>query len=388
MHDFKRLLFLCLLVFGVLSISSCSKSKGSTQDINSVVIGAEKVMKSWDLDFEKNDVQIYPLSNNDDLLISNVQHMDFLGSNAVLFDNRIHQILIFNSSYELIKRIESKGEGPGEFKFLECFFVDKEKNEIVVYDSRLFKFLTYDAKGQFIKEKKVEYFARDLFKVGDKWLINNAWSDDKSNPYQIFVADENFEIFNKLKVQDKSIVSTIANPASFIETDANDIIFYEPLSDTVYQLNSSFDKLTPFLLFDFQGLEYTEDLLYSSRIREFIDKVGRGKYKGWVRGLLINSDDMLFQFYETNGSKKLENVMALYQAEQLKLFSQFTIGGGLKVFYPKLIKDGRYYSVLSSEVIENFREEGLEEKNLSLRVSELIKNAKNNGYTYIVSFKL
>lgn len=129
-------------------------------------------------------------------------------------------------------------------------------------------------------------------------------------------------------------------------------------------------------------------MLYSSRIREFIDKVGRGKYKGWVRGLLINNDDKLFQFFETNGSKRLENVMALYQEEQLKLFSQFTIGGGLKVFYPKLIKDGRYFSVLSSEMIENFREENLEWGNLSFEVSELLKNAKNSGYTYLVSFKL
>ncbi|WP_221405744.1 6-bladed beta-propeller [Roseivirga echinicomitans] len=356
--------------------------------LDTLVIGPQEVIKSWDLDFEKNDVQFYPLANDKDLLIGNVQYMDFLGSNVVLFDNKIHQILIFNSSYELIKRIESKGEGPGEFKFLECFFVDKERGEIVIFDSRLFKFLTYTAQGEFVKEKKVEYFARDLFKVGDKWLINNAWSDDKSNPYQIFVADDNFEILNKLKPQDKSIVSTIANPAPFIKTDSNDVIFYEPLSDTVYQLSSSLDKLTPFLLFDFQGLEYTKDMLYSSRIREFIDKVGRGKYKGWVRGLLINNDDKLFQFFETNGSKRLENVMALYQEEQLKLFSQFTIGGGLKVFYPKLIKDGRYFSVLSSEMIENFREENLEWGNLSFEVSELLKNAKNSGYTYLVSFKL
>ncbi|KYG72425.1 hypothetical protein AWN68_11735 [Roseivirga echinicomitans] len=388
MYGLKQLLPLCIVVFGFLSITSCSKSNNSLRVLDTLVIGPQEVIKSWDLDFEKNDVQFYPLANDKDLLIGNVQYMDFLGSNVVLFDNKIHQILIFNSSYELIKRIESKGEGPGEFKFLECFFVDKERGEIVIFDSRLFKFLTYTAQGEFVKEKKVEYFARDLFKVGDKWLINNAWSDDKSNPYQIFVADDNFEILNKLKPQDKSIVSTIANPAPFIKTDSNDVIFYEPLSDTVYQLSSSLDKLTPFLLFDFQGLEYTKDMLYSSRIREFIDKVGRGKYKGWVRGLLINNDDKLFQFFETNGSKRLENVMALYQEEQLKLFSQFTIGGGLKVFYPKLIKDGRYFSVLSSEMIENFREENLEWGNLSFEVSELLKNAKNSGYTYLVSFKL
>lgn len=388
MYGLKQLFFLCITILGFLSVISCSKSNNPSQVLNTVEIGSQDVIKTWGLGFEKNDIQFYPLVNDKQLLIGNVQYMDFLGTNVVLFDNRIHQILIFNSSYELIKRIESRGEGPGEFKFLECFFVDKERGEIVIFDSRLFKFLTYDAKGQFIREKKVEYFARDLFKVGKKWLINNAWSDDKSNPYQIFVADEDFEIIDKLKPQDKSIVSTIANPAPFIKTESNDIIFYEPLSDTIYQLNSSLDQLIPLLVFDFQGLEYTEDLLYSNRIREFIDKVGSGKYKGWIRGLLISGDDMLFQFYETNGSKKLKNVMALYQEEQLKLFSQFTIGGGLKLFYPKLIKDGRYFSVLSSETIENFKEEDLVGGNLSFEVSELLKNAKNNGYTYIVSFKL
>lgn len=387
MRNHSRFANFSLMSVLLIFLISCSKEKDTSLELKNLVIGSQSVMKSLDLDYIKNDIQIYPLVNSIDLIIGHIQYMDFLGSNVVLFDNMAHQILIFNSSYELIKRIEAQGEGSGEFKFLECFFIDKEKKEVVVFDSRLFKFLTYDINGEFIQEKKVKYFARDIFKSGNNWLINNAWSDDKSSPYQIFIANEEFEIINKLKRQNKSIVSTIANPEPFINTVNNGIIYQEPLSDTLYQLNSSLDKLTPILTFDFQSLKYPEELLYSKRMREFVSQASSSNYRGWVRNVSLNDGNLLFQFFQTNGAEKLENVMAFSNENELKLFHNLTISGGLKITFPKLIKEGKYFSVLSSEEIEQYLSTH-KLSDLNEQILNSIKFKPNSTMTYLVRFNL
>ena len=378
--------FLVILSVPVM-LFSCSSSSDPLHQFTTVVIDSDQVDDFYELDFIKNDIEIHYLMNDSELLIGNVQHMDFLGSNIVLFDNSAHQILIFNSSYELIKRVESKGEGPGEFKYLECFFVDEEKEEIVIFDSRLLKFLTYDAKGEFIKEKKVNYFARDLFKVGNKWLINNAWSDDKSNPYQIFITNENFEIISKLKPQNKSIVSSIANATPFKKIDSNILTYLEPLSDTVYQLNSALDNLEPLILFDFRDLKYPDELLLDKSARQFFSEISKGRYNGWVRDLWKSGDEMLFQFLETNGLGKMQTVMALYQEEKLSLFSKFTICGGLAVFYPKMVNEGKYFSIISSEELNHYIENN-DMRNVHPRLLSLFQKLNNNESTLIISFKL
>ena len=82
----------------------------------------------------------------------------------VMFNPLSKNILILNRSGKLLSKIEKDGDGPGEFRFIQCGTLDTNNN-IYIYDHVLKRITKYDAKGKYIFSLNVKYNSDNIRKM-------------------------------------------------------------------------------------------------------------------------------------------------------------------------------------------------------------------------------
>ena len=101
-----------------------------------------------------------------------------------LFDNLVfisepNQMLVFDMEGKFIRSIGTKGQGPGEYRYIKSFTVD-EKNRIIYIICDNHKIIGYDLNGKYVKELTVrnknmerflEYQLYDIHYFNEKLLL-------------------------------------------------------------------------------------------------------------------------------------------------------------------------------------------------------------------------
>lgn len=380
---------LCIIMITVcvFLLPSCD-SIASNNELIVIKIETNKKLEFLEVDKMGRNINLTPLGLGDATVIGYPQKIFIVDSTIVLIDNLLHQILFYDLTGSLNKKVEKGwGEGPGEFNFLECFAVDEQAKEVVIYDSRLFKFLKYSFEGEFISEHKVDFFARDIKRIDGTWFINNAWSYNQDNPYQILIANNEFEITSKMRIQGKAMVGVHANTDPFIEYNGIPY-YYEPLCDTVYLLDTEKERLIPYLFLDFGAHAFDEDDVYMKGIREFSAMINKGDYKGWSRNLYLSDYHTLFQYFDSKDVKKVQNVIAYIKKEEaIRQFKRMSFKG-IPIMYPSLRKNNLYYSIISSEEIKAHLEDGGDKDVFNFFLNDGQKMNPSQNTNYLLSYKL
>lgn len=381
LRDFSIHHFFILLSFILMGCGSNKQNSSS----NKIDIGSASIEDYFELDDVTNKVSFLPLEFDSAILLGNVQYMNIVDSTLVLFDNRLHQILFYTLKGDLIKVVKGGREGPSELNFLETFAVDRDNKEVVVFDSRLFKFMRFTLTGEFISETKVDYFARDIIKYGDFWVINNAWSGpDRENPDQIMIANKAFKIVSSFRPQNNKFISTFANPSPFFTVD--DKLWYkELLCDTVFEMDIQNQKLIPRLTIDFGNYSIPYKLRNVPSIRIFHADMSKGDFMGLVLQMMTNEEQTLFQFFDSVGKDRMKAVVGLFADDKLRTFSSFSYKG-MKIPYPRFSYEGKFYSIVSSEeILEMANDNG--ESALPETIASWFKNGVSRNSDFLVSFR-
>jgi len=162
----------------------------------------------------------------------------------ILDANIGEKIFIFNMKGQLIKLINSKGQGPGEYVGLGDMNFDTIKNELIISDSKSPKFLHYTLDGKFIRtspNKPSVEFAICNKDISILSMISGQSFLDNVN-YGLIAVKNDSVIRKGFKLE--SFQSSIPRSFSMIKNSMGELLFTPTGSDTVYQiLNDSTYKI-------------------------------------------------------------------------------------------------------------------------------------------------
>lgn len=234
--NFRR--FICLSCFFLFFVSCNSKfHKNETFREDS-----RKLLNTSDL-IDTNFIQTIVLETTSGNLISRVKQI-FLTENHLFILNKIpSEIFMFDKDGKYIRKIGQQGRGAGEYLNIENIYVDENKQEIVLLDSKNCKIFIYNYNGDFIKtiSNKHNPYGHVARLNDTLYCLNNRSNKTKieNNP-SVLILNDKGELVKSFHsrmdmIGKRSVIPISLGSAFFTENKTGK--YYVPLgSDTIFHL--------------------------------------------------------------------------------------------------------------------------------------------------------
>ncbi|MDR0542964.1 MAG: 6-bladed beta-propeller, partial [Dysgonamonadaceae bacterium] len=167
----KRYLF-CITIIAFLLLS-CSKTKqGELLEIpidihpNSSLLLSEIAEEITAIELELTDKSMINTGYIQRIIVA---------ENEIIIAT-LSQILVFNKEGKFIRSIGSRGQGPGEYNYILNLGIDEKNKRLFIISSPDRKIISYDLKGNFLKEiavswsepQDINYINKELLLLADK----------------------------------------------------------------------------------------------------------------------------------------------------------------------------------------------------------------------------
>ncbi len=144
--------FVCVCLGFILTACSHVDSKQKDSDYLTI-----SVKPSTSVDTKLSDIasgiEYIRLETNPDCMMGSISRlMMFNDRFYIRDDSQYTTIFCFDKKGKFISRFERSGKGPGEYIGINCFYIDEDKEQMVIYDRRQGKILRYSINGDFVNE--------------------------------------------------------------------------------------------------------------------------------------------------------------------------------------------------------------------------------------------
>ncbi len=199
------------------------------------------------IDFSFLDTASYfviPLETLDESRIGNVSQILFEDERIFVADfSETFSVTIFSSSGEFLARIQSVGDGVGEYGTNRLAFdLDRDRKEVLVYDVVARKLVRYSFNGEFIRENSlVDFRGTDFAYLGNDKYAFWMGSEDK---YQILVTDSVGIVLKKHNpIPDKYSYLLSLIPGFFSKGMGNEAWYIPIWEDKIFRITAESTEL-------------------------------------------------------------------------------------------------------------------------------------------------
>jgi hypothetical protein len=240
------------ITFFVAILSSCGQTnKKDKLDIAPLIIKVDDINYAEETSFNDyfKSIELIPLEVDNDAIIGQAKKLLFHQNKFCILDMQQHIVLVFDEQGKFIFKIAKRGQGPGEYPFLDDISINSAGNLELLCAMGIIH--EYDLSGNFIKETR-------FLPLPSLAAVHNMLSLDENTrlfysgyrELQIVYFDlkEKKILHEDYKEDISSGSSMVTNPNVFY-TYNNDNYFYRTISRDVYKIGK--DKLE---------LAYTWDL--------------------------------------------------------------------------------------------------------------------------------
>jgi hypothetical protein len=279
----KNIFFIlvCYLVFG------CTNQKKNTIVADNIIyFDSQKCVQKFDLkNITDSTFQIFPLETNDDCLISKIDKIEIKDNRIYIMDKLAQSVYIFDMTGKYLNKINSRGQGPGEYVNLSYMTVTD--NSVIVIDHFIGKQLEYSALDfKFIKEERIfeKIWATEVFYLSGTIYYVNDGRNSNSGKFALFSRENDAKNFNKyLSCGEEPLSLGLNGPVYAINGDEVSLIYSG--DDIIYRLRG--DKVFP----EYEIKYKDKKVVYSSGVEDILDNPG-----GRVIGInaINESDKYLF----------------------------------------------------------------------------------------------
>ena len=244
---------ICFSVITLFLITGCAGgSKQSAEEL--VVINVTKSYPKKELKLQDIfDIEYIPLETTDEFLCGN-RFIRF-GDNFIAVSNRDQSIIIFDRNGKGLRKINNRGQGPGEYLVVGDIAFDGDNNEMFVLDVVGNRMFVYDLNGKFIRSFKFQdgYATIKIINFDRDHLMCITLSG-KPRCYILSKQDgaikESIEVpFEKqiTMMEKDDLIGRLSEIRSFTYIPyRNNLILSDFSSDTFFIYSPDF-KMTPFL---------------------------------------------------------------------------------------------------------------------------------------------
>lgn len=295
----KLNLFLILIL--LVLVTSCSSNKSSEIQIEVPSIKAEldnpQTIRTSDF-FE--EVTYIPLETSDDFLLGYIGRMVIQGNSIYVMSGKsVYAFDLETGKGKL--NISKLGSGPGEYKSLFDFIVDKETNDIELLDNNGRKVFVYDSNGKYLRSLDLPFMPFSFYKQTDN-LYSFYNSNLKSDISSTKIVDYNVELHEKTNeyfpINDKLAEYFFLGDEKVFSQSSESFFCHISPVDTIYKFEENVG-FVPVYHLNFLN-HAAPNSFYNERYRDimaFSEAASKNEYIYALSNFAINAnDDILFSY--------------------------------------------------------------------------------------------
>lgn len=299
--------FFIAIVLVLFFCVSCSEKTIKSEQVQHISIKSETKKVIGD-PYSFKHVEIVPLDNDDACLMGAVMQIEVVDS-LLFIKDMYERLYLFKRDGTFIRQIGSEGQGPGEYLLLSSFYVDKEKQQVVILDDVKGNLLYYGFNGTFLGNRKIpiDYIRRVkqslLVSEGDI-LINNYFNFEENMGYtHLNVSDDTItykKLFPYAPIFIRDHLYAFSKHA--MQKSGDEIHFIMPLCDTIYayaqkKFYPKYVVETPQKMVDKR--DFSDISTANPYFMVMLNAGQKGRFTGFTE--LFETDDMILLNYKDNG---------------------------------------------------------------------------------------
>lgn len=311
------------LLIVVLSVAlSCKHQADTISSDHEIVIDVDTSVKLKYSDIFES-IEIIPLESTHELLVGDIDQVLFAENRIFIVDeNKTKSLFIFDGSGKLVKRIESKGLGPGElFKPTSAQVLDKE-NQLVIFDGRQGKCMFYDYDGNFLHEIRYKDWLATydwIYHRGHFYFYSENGEDFEDRLFKTTVGMQTVSRINTFFKGDAKIINGTKNAYLNPTYNNSSLLFYERNSNRILEIQD--DVIKRQYVFSFSKDEFKPDLQRVYQAIDFTREFWRQDQYALGDGLIDGEKITLLSINKGRESKlalwkKEENTVKIVEAIQ------------------------------------------------------------------------
>lgn len=246
----KNIIMKCL--YCILFIFSFLGCENSENEERVYIVNMDEAQKD-DLHSMYEHVAYVPLETTEDNEIGKINQILYYDGKYLVVDGLTNQVFIFTDAGKLFSKIESIGNGPGEYVQITDITINKQEEKIKILDGMQGKIVTFDLNGHFVNETKLPVSPSPMrfCQVGEyKYAFDfQRHFLDKEWQYSLCISKEDLSgEVSKFFPYDTPLNISFSPKVTL--QDVNGEIIYVPLyNSTVYTIDPS--GIKPRYTFDF-----------------------------------------------------------------------------------------------------------------------------------------
>lgn len=338
-----------------------NKISGYKNNIEVIDLANSDVDKTIDITPFIDTLRFVKLELTDESIIGYIQKLIVYKEHIYILDTQTSSLFIFDIDGRFLSKIQSIGQGPGEYTQLDFFDIDYAREQILLTDLMGYQVLKYDLEGQFIERMKIPLWIEGLAPVFQKgYVVYANFRNNKrvmSPEYNLIYLDSLMKIERAYFPYDSYSVGknsfNIPTPQSGVfYTYKENIVFFTLHNYFIYRINRDG-------LFPSYEIRFTNKVNnYNSLIEDALSDAKSFENGQFYSITSVQETDQLLSFTFTRPSSPL-----LYQtyffknSKRILCAFDYTVGGQLQFDIPTIASyDSWLISELSIEKLLTWKE--------------------------------
>ncbi len=249
--------------------------------------------------------KILPLETSPSSLISRIDKLDFYEGQVYLLNDpgrSDERLMVFDQEKgKYLRDIGKRGEAPTDFLGLRDFYIDRNKNELILLVAGKMGLMNYNTSGQHLRSKRTGLFGDEIEKMESEFLIYNEHnSTDISGLNYLIQLSSEGTLTRASRTYPLSRDGLAIGESGFIDrTYDQKVLFSAPHNDTIFHVQK--ESLLPIFIFNTGSAKpplsiiNNKEAMLSGKLMgyDYIhDKIG------------VTEDFLMFQFIQNRRKKK------------------------------------------------------------------------------------
>jgi len=345
----KKLLFIRYII--IVLLVDC---QGNTSEFSPVEIPVKpEAAQKAGIDEVFKQYKTVNISMPDSVFFGNIEVIKTDDHRIYLFDpSQTKTITILDKQGHYINQLKRVGSGPGEYTTPFAFAIDRENDELILYDRAKLEFITYRLPSlEFVETRKQDAFLMNFEVIDNDYMLAvRDGTKSKNRYYGLEIWDSGYEVV-KDEISDMRSAVIELSYASTIGRDETGLLYAHPFTGVISRITSV--GLTPAFKLSFGEWEISEELYSMDEARHFEQALTQNTYAFWPRfPIQLNNKIMVWYMYGADINSYQLLVQDIVKNTQ-NIYTEIMIGESLKLPMPLGIDDDRYISLVWPENIDS-----------------------------------